>query len=146
MAEIISSFAIVVTLIVLLVEVRGNTAAVQASTYQDVATSITTMLNHRATDPDVARIWIAGNGGEQLGPLDEHRYDTLVTLNMRQFENAYYQYQIGGIEESQWQPIENIISGLMRTTGHRLWWPTVRLNYSVDFRDLVDSLAGTETG
>ena len=39
-AEIVGSFAIVATLIVLIVESRGNTEAIRASTYQAVVDSI----------------------------------------------------------------------------------------------------------
>jgi len=143
-AEIVSGIAIVVTLIVLLVEVRGNTEAVQAATYQEVSSSIVTALGYRVTDPDVARIWLAGSSGERLELLDQSRYEALVTLNMRHFENAFYQYQIGGIEESQWQPIENIISLNVSSPGHLQWWSSVRSNYSMGFQELVDSLTRSD--
>ena len=143
-AEIISSVAIVVTLIVLLIEVRGNTAAIHAATYQNVVDSITTPLYARGTDPDTARIWEAGSAGERLEPLDQTRYFNLVGANMRRFENAFYQYQIGGIEESQWQPIENIISSLMSSPGHMVWWSDSRGVYSAEFQNLIDSVASSE--
>ena len=143
-SEIVGSVAVVVTLIILLVEVRGNTAAIQAATYNNVVNSITTTLNDRGTDADVARVWLAGNAGEPLEPLDQERYESLVGANMRRFENAFYQYQIGGIEDSQWEPIENIVASLMSSPGHRRWWSNARSVYSADFQDLVDSLEDPE--
>ena len=143
-AEIVGSFAVVVTLVVLLVEVRGNTAAVQAATYNNVVESITTTLNERGADADLTRIWLAGNAREPLEPIDQDRYESLVGANMRRFENAFYQYQIGGIEESQWEPIKNIIAFLMSSSGHRLWWSNTRTLYSAEFQDLVDSLEAAE--
>ena len=139
-AEIMGSVAIVVTLIVLLVEVRANTAAIQAATYQNVVDSITTGLSLRGTDPDVARIWDAGTVGEHLEPIDQNRYFNLVGANMRRFENAFYQYQIGGIEESQWRPIERIIGSLLNTPGHKKWWMDSRFVFSVEFQELADQL------
>ena len=143
-AEIISGAAIVVTLVVLLLEVRGNTAAIQAATYQNVVDSITSGLSVRGIDPDAARIWDAGSAGEHLEPIDQSRYLNLVGANMRRFENAFYQYRIGGIEESQWRPIENIIEGLINTPGHRAWWTNSRSVYSEEFQGLVDELLEPE--
>ena len=125
-AEIDSGAAIVVTLDILLIEVRGNTAAIQAATYQNVADSITIGLSLRGEDPDVVRVWEAGSAGEHLDPLDHSRYLALVGANMRRFENAFYQYRIGGIEESQWRPSEAIIRNLMSSPGQRVWWTNAR--------------------
>jgi len=143
-AEIVSGVAIVATLVILLLEVRTNTAAVRAATYQNVADSITTTLAARGTDPDVARVWLAGDAGDELEPLDEFRFDVLVTANMRRFESAFYQYQIGGIEESQWQGIEYVLSRVIRSPGHRHWWPRAKSSYSLEFQELVEELLNAE--
>ena len=125
-------------------EIRTNTSAVRAATYQSVADSITTPLAVRGVDPDVARVWSAGDAGAELEPLDQFRFQALVTANMRRFESAYYQYQIGGIEEAQWQGIENVLARVIRSPGHRRWWPGARSTYSSDFQELVEGLLRAE--
>jgi len=55
--EIINSVAIVVTLIILVVEVRGNTAAIQAQTIQTAAALDQEFLVTVGADPVTAQTW-----------------------------------------------------------------------------------------
>lgn len=139
-AEIVSGFAIVVTLVILLFEVRGNTEAVQAATYRDVVESISTIIQERGADADVARVYYAGAAGDELSELDKNRFEALVIANMRRFENAFYQYEIGGIEPAQWAGVQTALSAVVRPPGIRAWWEENHQLYSEGFRELVDEL------
>jgi hypothetical protein len=143
-AEVVSGIAIVVTLVVLIFQIRQGTAAVRASTYQDVVDSITTTLHERAFDEDVARLWYTADAGEVLEGLDAERFNALAIANMRRFENAYYQYLIGGIEPSQWDGIRRALGTVVTTPGHRRWWPERRALFSEDFQMLVDDILDTD--
>jgi len=81
-AEIVGGFAIVLTLVILLLEVRGNTEAVQAATYRDVVESITATVQERGADAEVARVYYSGSAGEELSELDAKRFDALVVATI----------------------------------------------------------------
>lgn len=120
-AEIVSGFAIVATLVVLVFELRSNTAAIRAATYRDVVESITTTVQASGVDPDVARVYYSGIAGAELDELDANRFDALVIANMRRFENAYYQYATGGIEAGQWAGVRQALTLVVQPPGMRLW-------------------------
>jgi len=139
-AEIVSSVAIVVTLAILVIEVRTNTAALRASTYRDVVESITSILHERASDAEVAQIWYAGAAGDQLSPFDADRFDQLVTANTRRFENAFYQYRTGGIDPTQWQGVETALRQVFGPPAMRVWWEDNKSLYSLEFQHFVDDV------
>ena len=133
-AEIVGSFAIVATLIVLIVESRGNTEAIRASTYQAVVDSITTPLDMRAADSEMARIWNSGMSGEELSENDQIRFRAMLLAAVRRFENAFYQYQLGTIDERQWEVLKSQVQNVITTPGSRDWWQQNRERFSPDFR------------
>ena len=55
-AEVVGGVAIVVSLVVLIFEVRGNTEAVSAATFQNVSDSISANGMEIAADPEATRI------------------------------------------------------------------------------------------
>ncbi len=65
-AEIVSGFAVVVTLIFLIIQVNGNTEATLATTRQSVASRVETILLAPATSPDFSD-WLDQALEERLG-------------------------------------------------------------------------------
>jgi len=97
-AEIVGAVAIVVTLIFLIVEVRGNTEAIRAANRQSLATRAQEMALTLATEPDLRRAIAETNGVEVPGPDDG-----FVTANLRIAEEAYLLYLDGQLSEDYWQ-------------------------------------------
>jgi hypothetical protein len=56
LAEIVGSFAIVVTLVILIVEVRANTAATEAATRQSIAARTEVITLTTAATPSLALV------------------------------------------------------------------------------------------
>lgn len=139
-AEIIGSVAIVATLVVLILESRGNTEAIRASTYQAVVDSITTQLDMRASDPEMSRIWTSGISGVKLSEIDQERFDTMLLAAVRRFENAYYQYRLGTIDEEQWEVLKARVQGVVTSPGTRAWWEESRDSFSSDFRGELEAM------
>ncbi len=100
-AEIVSSVAVVVTLIFLLVELRENTAAIRSTNYQSIAARIEARQMDLATSPQLSRLVVLvqePNGIErgssewaQLGFL----YNSVLTAG----EEAFLQYKQGFLDE-----------------------------------------------
>ncbi len=100
-AEIVSSVAVVVTLIFLLVELRENTAAIRSTNYQSIAERVESRQMTLATSPQLSQLTVLvqePNGIErgssewaQLGFL----YNSVLTAGVE----AYLQYKQGFLNE-----------------------------------------------
>ena len=97
MAEVISGLAIVVTLIVLVVEVRDNTNAVRAETRQSIAERTERITLTVATDDELADLITAAVQGD-LRLVQDLRVRAFVTAILRNAEEAYLQFQEGRLE------------------------------------------------
>ena len=96
-AEIVSSVAIVVTLVYLTVQTQQNTSALLAVSRQAALQAELDVLSLRF---DYPQLWL--DQGE-LSPEDEVRYTGFVykILRMREFE--WFQYQSGILDQATWQ-------------------------------------------
>jgi len=96
-SEIIGSFAVVVTLIVLIVEIRENTAAIHAANRQ----SISERIEHRtiaiATSPQLSRLLVAVQepGAIKIGSSEWWQLSSFYAALLTATEEAYLQYQDG---------------------------------------------------
>ena len=96
-AEIVSGIAIVITLIVLVVEVRDNTSAVRAETRQSLAERVERITMTVATDDELADLVTAAASGD-FELVDDLRVRAFVTAILRNTEEAFLQVQEGRLE------------------------------------------------
>ena len=108
-AEITSSVAVVVTLIVLVIEVKDNTGAMQAATRQSTAGRIERLAMETASNPDLAALIVKDTGFKNVGTSGEYtlsetlRVRAFLTALLRNAEEAYFQMQEGRLDESYFQ-------------------------------------------
>jgi hypothetical protein len=138
MSEIVSSIAIVVTLIYLTVEVRQNTDALHAQSRQSVLNSGQSELFAMLDYPGIVK------SITKKEPLtsDEHiRLNMILVAMMRGREFSWLQYQNGIIDETQWQTELAVIIFVFDSQRTRDWWEKVGRNaFSDQYSEFVDSL------
>lgn len=142
-AEIVGGAAIVITLIVLIIEVRGNTEAVRAATYQDVADSITSIPAGIASDRDLSRIYLEGLRGDLDDPSDSERFSLITLMQVRRFENAFHQRD--RMELSLWEGVRSSLGMLASSRGFGAWWEDNRARFSPEFQGLIDGLRSDQS-
>ena len=98
-AEILSSLAVVVTLIVLIAEVGGNTAATLAANRQSLASRAENFLLQQAADADLAELVEKAERGAQLTSTESFRYAGFVGARFRNAEEAFLQLHNGQLDE-----------------------------------------------
>ena len=59
---------------------------------------------------------------------------------LRMWENEWYQYQNGLFDETEFEPRLNLWRNSMSNPYNILVWEQARLNFSPDFRELLDNL------
>ena len=127
-AEIISGVAIVVTLIVLVIEVRDNTDAMRAATRESLAERVERITMQVATDADFSEILARGTAFASTEPLGELTLAETVQLRafisalLRNSEEAYFQMMEGRLDEPYFEGrIQGALRVLSSGTGREIY-------------------------
>lgn len=119
-AEIVSSLAILVTLIYLAVQTGQNTAAIQASTRQTWLAEDRALLEVWIEHPEQRALWI-----KEAGSLTDEEKISLTSwlvIFIRNREIQWLQFQNGVIDEKTWSTYSSSIGPLLSFEVTRPWW------------------------
>lgn len=142
-AEIAGAVAIVVSLIYVGFELRENTRAVEAQTRQAFAAQDLAFFESALDRTVVARAIAKLQSGKKLSELEQSQLETREHLNFRIFEHAYYQYQKGTLEQSEWDRYAQIIKLLCTHQPAQSMWGRHKESYKSNFRQVVDEINST---
>ena len=102
--------AVLIGLIFVGLELRQNTAAVEAANLQDQTDASTGFLLLVAADEDLARIWMeATRDPDQLSEIDAQRYFLISRARWLRMQNAYLQWRRGTLTEEDWSFYSGLI-------------------------------------
>jgi len=105
-AEILSSIAVLATLVFLVFELRQNTDAIRANTYQEMNAVISQVNGIFLENPEVSEFVTRTASGEgELDPHDALRLRAFISSQYRHADNVYFQYQIGTISRRQMESL-----------------------------------------
>jgi len=140
-AEIVGGLAVVISLIYLAIEVRQNTNSVRNATLQS-NTAIWSSLLSGLTAPGVIEAYSAGISGKpDIQPLQYTQFFLLSRSLFVAFENQYYQYRKGALDQETYAGYERAISEqLLAFQGFRYWWQQNRGVFSPAFVQRVDEM------
>jgi hypothetical protein len=105
LAEIVTGIAVVLTLVILIFEVRTNTAAILAGNRQSIAQRGQELAMWHA-GPDIAQVTHKLYGGgwkEEATSLEDQQASSIITANLRLAEEAYFQYRDGLLGDEYWE-------------------------------------------
>ena len=139
--EFFGAIAVFVTLVYLAAQIRQNTRSLKSASYQAAISSMSEMARAAGTDVDVARVVRVFMQGD-VSDLNEDEY-VMVTSYMtglfRNFENFYYQYQTGAMEDHLWMGMRNSMVGYIHMPNVRAWWDQRRVIFSSQFAEFLES-------
>lgn len=113
-AEILGAIAIVVSLAFVAFEIRRNTQASRAATYQEHMGFEIGLLATAASDADLSRIYMAVVADEfdSLDKVEQQRATWLMGATYRPWEGYYLQYKRGMMSKEAWKAREAVIQQL----------------------------------
>jgi hypothetical protein len=141
-AEILSSVAILVTLVYLAVEIQQNAAATQADTRQAILESDQQFLQLFIDNPELNLLWYK----PELTDEEKVRLSyTLITF-MRMRESNWFQYESGTLDDRTWRSYRASIVAMLSAPRARVWWENfgVERVFDLDFVSVVDNLIENE--
>jgi hypothetical protein len=141
LAEIVASIAVVITLVMLMIDVRENTEVVRSNSYDDLLGDVNEQAFIIAQDERLTHIWRLYNAGAMAELTDEERF-TLLTLlrsTFRTFEKAYFAYQYGTVGAREYERFDT--QACRHFAGMRSdLWGEIRQNLSDDHWKHVEEL------
>lgn len=101
-AEILSSIAVLATLVFFVVEIQQTNDAVRANTYQGMAAMTVDFNAQFFENPEVAE-FIAKTASEdyELSADEAIRLRAMISASYRMMNNIWFQYEVGTITEMQ---------------------------------------------
>ena len=140
-AQLVSAFGVVASLIFVGFQLLQNTRAVRASTSQAHSANYLHVLASVIENADVAHIWRTGLGDFHALSEDEQvRFLALVSSLFRFYEASRVQWLRGQLDFEHWHTIEQQAKSLGAQPGIRSWWRLRHQWHSPDFRDWFESI------
>ncbi len=101
--EVGGAVAVLLGLIFVGLELRQNTEAAQAATYQSLVDATSNHLLFMASDPEIARIMTTGHADvSALNEAEARRYFMVNRNFWVRMQNAYSQWQRGTLSDDDW--------------------------------------------
>ncbi len=120
--QILGVFGVIAGLVFLGYEIRQNHELMKAQTRQALAQSAIDLLRGEAENGELASIVRRGNAGEELSDDEFFRYRRANVAFFAYWENVFYQYEAGLIDDSEFIPQRRVWQ--MRTARpgiHKVW-------------------------
>ena len=147
-AETLGAVGVIASLVYLATQIRTsrdqmaeNTRALRAGTYQQFQTELRHSFSVDAPGMDsIVRRGLADSSS--LDEADAFRLDFWISGVMHAYDNAYYQYRVGLLDEDRWQMhFSGLRQTLIRYPGVRQWWTAaVYTLASPEFVALVEEI------
>jgi len=124
-SEIVSSIAIVITLVFLTLQMQQNTQAIEATSRQGALGSDTNFLVQAVNNPETILAW----SKPELTDKEAIKLNESLILFFRNRENDFAQYQRGVMDGSTWNRYTSSIRSLFAFERVRNWWSNLSAQY-----------------
>ena len=137
-SQLLSSIAVIGTLIYLAIETKQNTAAQHAATRLGIMSEARADMHRFAEDPDLL---LSVSRLEPLQPGEAVRLDSLLHGFMVFMEYIWLQHRAGAIDDYAWNGQAWTIRAILKTKRTERWWQAQGRHYfEPSFVEVVDAL------
>jgi hypothetical protein len=108
--ELAGAGAVLLGLVFVGLELRQNTAAVEAATLQSLTDASVNYVNILAADPELTRIWLIGaSDPDSLNEIEAGQLHFLIRGQWLRFQNSFLQWKRGTLSDEDWTLYERYI-------------------------------------
>ena len=141
LGEFISGLAVIASLIYLAFQIRQNTKTVKSQTLLGNTEIWSNLLLTMADDDHISAYLYGAMGIEDIRPKEFTQFVLQCRVLFISFENQYYQFCNGSLDEETYKGYERTISNqILSFPGFRLYWKLNHDMYSPIFAKHVDSM------
>ena len=142
--EIVGAIAVVASLAYLAVQIRTQNREARAASVHEVLQHYSNAVS-RLHEPEMADIWVAAmESFDGLTPSQRLRFVIYLTVAVRSFEDAYYQWRQDRLEDDVWRALLTSLTDVKSTDGFARFWQLRRHHFRPEFADYIDSLEAGE--
>jgi hypothetical protein len=141
LGEFVGAMAVVVSLAYLALQVRQNTRASRAETYQNLSALNVSTMNNVASSPEHTRFFNAGlRNFAELDEEDKTQFSFTMHCFFTGFQNAFYLHRYGNLERELWEQWRAQLGWYTQRAGVIEWWELSRYLFSEGFQNFVNEL------
>jgi hypothetical protein len=136
LAEIVSAFAVVLTLIVLIISIRQNTKSQKALVVDSLAAAITSINVPAMASPALGSALSKATADWSSASREKRIIAHFFLFSLfKLLENAWYQQKAGILDQAHWLGWESLLRKYYHAEGvRRVWWHSRRHAYSPEFQ------------
>ena len=140
---IVSSIAVTLSLIFVVVSIRQNTNSQKVLAVQSLASAITAINIPAMESPALGEALFVATRDWQSATREQRILAHFFLFSyFKLAETAWYQHNSGVLEPGQWHGWESVMRLFYHSGGvRRGWWPHRQSAYSPAFRDYLESTA-----
>lgn len=140
LGEIIGAVAVVLSLVYLARQIHIQNQESRATAVHQVIEGYRSSVSE-LLDPDMAEIWVLGiEDFNQLSTPRRLRFVVYLTVTLRSFENAYFQWRQGRLETDIWKSLLAALIDVKSTAAFGVFWKMRRHHFRPEFADYVEKL------
>jgi hypothetical protein len=144
-AGILAAIAVAVTAVYLAVQIRKNTLATRSQTYHLATADLAEAAAILASNEQLARIYRIGlSTPTDLEEDDYYRFAMYGIGLFRRYENLFFQYRSGLIDDDFWAGHSANILWFFHRPGIQMWWKDKGPTFSTSFREFLESSKETD--
>lgn len=137
--SLVSSFAVLVSLIYLNRQTRQGTKHTRALIHQGRTDGIVHWLEGLASDTSLLEIYLRGTAGDQsLNDIEAARFVVLSTARFYSYEDQFYQHREGLLSEARYAGLLNAVKRGFGNPGTRTTWTLMRASFDTGFQSFMD--------
>ena len=135
--EIVGAIAVVLTLFYLAAQIRHSSKLARNTAMQEVAHASLEVPLMLAGDKSLGDALSRYDLSEEVSAGELTRLAAFTYASNRHFENIYYQYREGMLEEDHWKGFRNNLKALRKRRSSNLFNPSF---YSTEYVQLVETI------
>ena len=144
-AGVLAAVFVAVSVVYLAIQIKTSARATHSQTYHLATSALAEMAAIVGSDKDLARIFRIGMVDPNALNEDEFTQFGYLGISLfRRFENVFFQYQSGMIDEDFWVGHRDNILWFFHRPGFQAWWKDRKYAFSQRFRQFLDSSTPTE--
>ena len=139
LANLLGAVGVVASLLYLSRQIRQNTNAVRASSYQAIVDGNAAFMLALAQDADLTALLVRGSGfPAELSPEEQVRFSALLGQVVARFDLALHLHQQHFIDPDVLDTIFRMLESNLNSPGGRAWWRMNQRFCSDQFRRFVE--------
>ena len=137
-SSVIATLAVTFSVIYLAIQVKTSTKATNSQTYQFATQALGEMASIVGVSKELSRIFVHGMADpDRIDSEEYYQFSYLMVSLFRRYENVFYQWQSGMIDEDFWAGHRNNLLWFYFQPGTQRWWLERRGGLSERFRKFL---------